>query len=357
MKRSSRKVVKWLFLGFILLIPIGMCWIIATHPVRTGGRLERSRRLPATQGLTYDSGCRQGYTWLNAGTVRQVDSVWKPALVVKDTDVETGITQTTASFARGKETGFLAEQLTHLSPDRNWVLFTGSNANTLMRVTGRPLSYQIPFDRPSGTKQSTSVPFRAAWMQDSLHWIEFSNDIRGNGTVLVHAIGGRTPKRIVLPPMPPLPGAESWQTLVGVTERNTALIEEGIRKKGRLPYLRFMEVDLNTGQSAANAALNQLPPLTKGVWDTPVLSPRGDRIVWVMREYPDMLTVLARMLHRKPQTIRDEVFSCRIDGSHLSLADSMECGHREEISMVDWLPDGKRISFVYDKTLYTAPAD
>ncbi len=362
MKRRSYKWAKWMALGLILLIPLAMVWIVASHPIRTGNNLERSHRLAATKGLAYYSGCEQGYTWLDAGTVRQIDSVEGNALLVKDTDVATGITRTTASFAKRKEEGFIDKNLTHLSPDRKWILYTGSTADTLMRNVGPLVSSQTLFDK-SSTKQKplAYIVHRVAWMRDSLHWVELSEGAQGKGVLILHTIGSPATTRWALAPMVAAPGTTPLRMLIGITDRNTALIKEVDWKPGLLTPMRFVEVDLKTGQRSSNTGLSQLAPLThlySSYREEPALSPQGDRLVWVRQEYPDLVTILARMLRHKPQTIRYEVLSCRLDGSQYNLVDSVESGNmRERVNMVEWLPDGKQVSFVFQNFLYTAPAD
>ncbi|MCW3051416.1 MAG: hypothetical protein JWN14_586 [Chthonomonadales bacterium] len=351
MKRNLRGFGKWVLLGTILLIPITMAWIVVSHPLPTGSSLAHSHRLPATQGVPNFVGSAQGYVWLDEKTVRQVNSVPVKTIDIKDTDVETGRVRKVASYPKGKETGYVADQLTHLSPDRKWILYSGFNVHTMMALTGKPFSIQIPLDTKLVLGQSITILQRAAWMPDSLHWLELSEDKSGNSVLLLHALDGKTAQRFVVP------GAAQWRTLLGLTARGTALLEMNTANSGHTAHMKFLEVDLKTGQCMENAALNKVPSLQEAEMFTPTLSPHGDRIAWATRHNPDIVTNFARMFRHKPQTARYEIWSCRLDGSQVHCADRVECQGRDEVEMTNWLPDNKRISFAFRDTFYIVPAD
>jgi len=351
MKRSSRRYGKWLLLGLILLLPITMMWVVASHPLPTGRSLEHSRRLPATKGVPYYHGGVQGYVWLDARTVRQVDSVSNATLDIKDTDVETGTVRKIASYPKGKEGGFISQQLFHLSPDRKWQLFTGFTTSTVMSLSAKPALVQTPLNKPGVLNKPTTILQVAAWMPDSLHWLELSEDKSGNSLLLVHTLDGKIVQRIVVP------GVAQWRTLLGVTEHGAALVGENIAKQGQGPRMKYLEVNIKTGQTTENTALNQVSSLQNPEIYTPVLSPKGDRLAWATRHNPGLLIGILRMLRHKPQTARYEISSCRLDGSQLHGVDNVECQGREEVEMMDWLPDNQQISFTFRDTLYTAPVD
>jgi len=350
MKRSSRGYWKRLLLGLILLLPITMMWVVVSHPLPTGRSLAHSRCLPATKGVPYYHGAVQGYTWLDASTVRQVDFS-NATLDINDTNVENGTVRKIASYPKGKEGGFTAPQLLHLSPDRKWQLFTGFDTNTLLSLSAKSAPVQTPLNKPGVPKTSITIFQAAAWMPDSLHWLELSEDKSGNSLLLVHTLDGQTGRRIVIP------GVAQWRTLLGITEHGAALLGENIAKQGQATHMRYLEVDIKTGQTTENASLNQVPSLRSPEIYMPVLSPKGDRIAWATRHSPGLLIGILRMLRHKPQTTRYEISTCRLDGSQLKSVDNVECQGREEVEMIDWLPDNKQISFTFRETLYTVPVD
>jgi len=293
----------------------------------------------------------QGYIWLDASTVRQVDSFSHATLDINDTDVETGTMRKIASYPKGKERGFTSEQLFHLSPDRKWLLFTGFDTNTVMSLTAKPSLVQIPLNKPLVPNKPTTILQGAAWMPDSLHWLELSEDKSGNGLLLVHTLDGKTAQGIAVP------GVVQWRTLLGITEHGAALLGENIAKQGQETRVKYLEVNLKTGQTTENTALNQVPSLRSPEIYTPVLSPTGDRIAWATRHNPGILIGILRMLGHKPQTTPYEISTCRLDGSQLHSVDNVECQGREMVEMMEWLPDNKQISFTFRDTLYTVPAD
>jgi hypothetical protein len=351
LKQKWYRQGKWLLLGLILLIPITLVWILMFRPLPSGASLARSRRLPATKGTVDYGGSAMGYAWADATTIRQIDSVSGNSLDVKDIDVATGAVRKRASYPKGKETGYIAEQLIHLSPDRKWVLYTGFTTDTMMSLTGRPVSYQLPIDKPPVLNKSITILQRTAWVPDGLHWIELSEDPARKGVILVHTVDGKTLKRV------PIPGAAQWRTLLGVTARSTALVEVDTAKSGQRPHVKFLEVDITTGQTVENTALGQVASLADSEIMTPALSPVGDRLVWATRHQSDILTSLARLIRHKPQTARYEISTCRLDGSQVHTVDNVECSGNQTVEMMAWIPDSKQISFAFRNTLYTAPAD
>ena len=94
-------------------------------------------------------------------------------------------------------------------------------------------------------------------------------------------------------------------------------------------------------------------------------SPHGDRIAWVlMQTHPSPASALLHrilpMVKLVPKTVTG-LWVSQIDGSNLH-----EIGHLDNpsgpnkippIDYVRWLPDGKKLSFVYRDALYTVPAD
>ena len=74
-----------------------------------------------------------------------------------------------------------------------------------------------------------------------------------------------------------------------------------------------------------------------------------------------MVSVLSNLFHRLfpalktlPQA-RVSLWVSNLDGSRMK-----ELGYVKGIAFIPslrWLPDGKRMSFIYDKALYTVPAD
>jgi hypothetical protein len=95
------------------------------------------------------------------------------------------------------------------------------------------------------------------------------------------------------------------------------------------------------------------------------LSPHGDRLLWVLqRDRPPLgIGVLgdwAASNLRHPVAQADEIWVSGVDGADLHEVGRTPYrnGNRGAyLCSCQWLPDGKRISFVYNHTLYVVPAD
>ena len=100
-----------------------------------------------------------------------------------------------------------------------------------------------------------------------------------------------------------------------------------------------------------------------------VFSPQADRILWIVEKKPSAFTVwIERMrLGKKQAVVGDEaVYVSRTDGSGMKELCSAPAEKRKwrglvliskPLSDIRWLPDGKRISYVYKDSLYIAPVD
>ena len=93
------------------------------------------------------------------------------------------------------------------------------------------------------------------------------------------------------------------------------------------------------------------------------LSPKRDRIAWIVTTARK--NVIQNWLHnylslvpRYDQTVK-EVWVSQLDGSHMHAIGNIMVKPGEELDALplQWLPDGKRLSFEYKDALYTVPAD
>ena len=216
-----------------------------------------------------------------------------------------------------------------------------------MGLTGPPRSYQTKLDCPRGQRDTLSR--RAAWTQDSSHWLELTKESQDRTALLLHKLDGGVERRF------PLFDKSGPLLLIGVTKRNTALIEANVSHAGERPRWQFFDLDLQSGLLTANAVLNRSGELQWSNSDTIVLSQKGDRLAWVNRTSQSTVERLNRLLRRKPQITRYALFSENIDGTQLVLADSIDTIYPSEIAQTHWTPDGKQISFVVFGAIYTVP--
>jgi len=100
-----------------------------------------------------------------------------------------------------------------------------------------------------------------------------------------------------------------------------------------------------------------------------LLSPQADRILWIVeKQAPPLARFLDRLQlgsHRPPQGDQ-AVYVSRLDGSEMRELCSVPVREQKwgrtlvrwrPLADFRWLPDGKRISFVYKDDLYMAPVD
>jgi len=97
------------------------------------------------------------------------------------------------------------------------------------------------------------------------------------------------------------------------------------------------------------------------------LSPQGDRLAWILQVKQDppgpfrrFLSRWMPSLQRAPEAVL-EMRTTRLDGSDVHVIGHMALPKpdpkAEYPGQLQWLPDGKRLSFVYKSVLYTVPAD
>lgn len=321
-------------------------WRFATRSSEKPAQLQHSTRLPGTSGLRY----YLGYDWASDVTLLQVDTGAPPGpCAVNFRQVVTGASPPSLAFPRGQETGLTGESLTHISPNRRWVLFTGFTSHTVVALTGAPRSYQVKLDFPSVLNQSNPVPVCAAWMPDSSHWLELTQDKQGGSAILLHKLNGSVERRL------PFIQKATWHLLVGVTYRNTALIEMNLAPDRQPPQIKLFEIDLQTGVLREHNGLEGLKELRGSDCMSLALSPQGDRLAWVTRTGRSPLSSLHRVIGGKSPITRYTLYTAFLDGAQLTAVDSVDSENREEMAQTHWTPDGKRISFVFNEAIYTVP--
>ena len=100
-----------------------------------------------------------------------------------------------------------------------------------------------------------------------------------------------------------------------------------------------------------------------------VFSPRADRILWIVdKQEPALKVWMQRLrLENKQGVAGDEaLYVSRVDGSEMKELSSTPLDRQKwgstvfvtkPLSDIRWLPDGKRISYVYKNALYIAPVN
>ena|SRR5579859_7318626 len=116
----------------------------------------------------------------------------------------------------------------------------------------------------------------------------------------------------------------------------------------------MFDVDVETERGATRAWEIRFP--RGGRAQEVVLSPRADRLAWVFyfgSPYP------GRNVTKERRATCEIWISC-LDGSRMHLAgyqSDYQDVYDVSLNGLKWLPDGKRLSFIYADALYTIPAD
>lgn len=105
-----------------------------------------------------------------------------------------------------------------------------------------------------------------------------------------------------------------------------------------------------------------------GTLESPVLSPKADKLAWVMKR--EFVPPLARWLSRLfPSRTLEKQFQLSVWVGNLATGEKREvgsltmpqskAGDEDALMPYDlrWVPDNRRLSFLYGDTLYTVPAD
>ena len=321
---------------------------IATYTGNKPVTLRNSTRLRGTTDLNYS----QGYDWASNEDVMQVDTYPSGGTFsVHFRTAATGVSLPARSFPRGQEIGLTGDTLTHVFLNRQWLLFTGFTSHTVIALTGAHRSYQTMMDCPPVINQQDTIPIRAAWMLDSNYWLELTQNKQDHGALMMHRLDGGVERCF------PFAHLGASCCLVGVTNRNTALMEMNLAPARQPAQFHVFELDLQTGVLRENAELGRLEELKHSDGCSLVLSPHGDRLAWVTRTGQFPIGSVYRVLRGKPQITKFTLYSAHLDGTQLKAVDNVETAYPGELSQTHWMPDAKRLSFVFNGAIYTVPVD
>ena len=100
-----------------------------------------------------------------------------------------------------------------------------------------------------------------------------------------------------------------------------------------------------------------------------LLSPHGDRILWIVDKQESLFsywTARLRLGNKSPSRGDQGIYVSRLDGGGMKELCSTPAEHQQwgrllvikrSLSDIHWLPDDRRISFIYKNDLYLAPVD
>lgn len=220
-----------------------------------------------------------------------------------------------------------------VSPDGKWLLWYGGLQWTALSLEGTD---ELHWRQPSPLQNP------AAWMPDGRHWVELEADAREGRDflrrVFVHDLQNPLADRTIETP------ALQAGSVLGFTPEGRLLVRHP-SPLAPAEEAMFTEVDLSSEQGVLRAYTLRLPK--PGTVVETVLSPEGDRLVWVLTEAgePARRSVwLSRpggegmaLVGTAPETLRPQNLPGADDG----------------LQLVRWLPQGEGLSFVAGGSLYT----
>lgn len=142
------------------------------------------------------------------------------------------------------------------------------------------------------------------------------------------------------------------------TDRNISFFE--FDTEGKQANVREYTISLPKGKSEFSEDRDL------SVSEDVVLSPHGDRLAWlihVVEKPSSIITFLAKWFSSMHPVSRYvlKLYTSRLDGSDVQEIGYMEIKGKPSATnlprLLRWLPDGKRLSFVYQGALWTVPAD
>jgi hypothetical protein len=263
-----------------------------------------------------------------------------------------------------KSTGAVSLSAVEVSPDGQWALMRQCLPDAWKVVN---LETHQVITAPVSPNEHTFSPsinrFQATWTPDSQHWLVLIGDAFHPILLIYSLTPPTTPTKLYLKPFP-TDQVHGLSRLVGLTSRGTALaiIEPTSSSTQMVHCYEFAitgERRSDPHHKVAVHAYDISLPIVAAVKGL-ALSPQEDRLAWML--------VTDR---------HGAVWISQVDGSQMHLLGRLgaypKIGHLPEgyqiVSSYDrsfayafplqirWRPDGKRLSFLYEKSLWTVPAN
>ena len=289
-------------------------------------------------------------------------------------NIATGVTTTLTAL-----TGLLQKSKWNLgygeslmpSPDGKWLLWVSPKSHTY---------YDYYFASVDGSHYAhwagrpEAISWKPLWMPDSRHWIllQDKDDPGTTSRAMIYSIDSPRAYRTIplsIPAIAHCSGGISESTNIALQDRIQANLVCEDRWAGN--DNRFVLRTVQTAQVLFGAK-----PGTKDLISIPIpkekkivkalFDPNGLHILWIARS--DYMPPYMGWLHRLMPSSQSQQHSwyrfwvSGPDGKNAHEIGQIEIKPDPYLSMdmpfaFSWLPDGKRVSFIYENKLYTVPVD
>jgi hypothetical protein len=294
--------------------------------------------------------------WISEHEVAYWDVPWpataaNPAKIII-TDLRTGLTQSVPVPQRVNS----SHAYTLISPNGRWVLCCDGTPNPSDKIsavelkTGRSMTWPVAGD---------CYHYGNGWLADSHRWLQWTT--LPDGYLILHNIDHpQQNSHLAFADYK----AERWKWPV-VTSSDHLLFIDRTTSHGDPSYLawnglKIREYSLLPAIKRLRSLRVSSPPGVVLQWAE--ISPNGEQILWQCTQtyISPIAAWLHRWIHRVPAEPQQRygLWASRIDGSGMH-----EIGHinlssdSDRLDSIQWLPDSKRVGFVYKDSLYTAPVE
>jgi hypothetical protein len=237
-----------------------------------------------------------------------------------------------------------------VSPDGKWLLWHGGNAD-VYTLDAATLDGKQHLRWPGGYWTQHIL----TWTADSRHWIEFhptSSDASPGDPLtaaVIHNVTAPHQKKVLAA----LPGSLDEKCFADISVHDHIVFIDDPESDAAQQVVRVVEAHL-ASRIAPLREHTILPPsyLRHPTIEQCCLSPQGDKIALV-------LTSDTYLLSHDVYQRAYGIWVCNLDGSDMQeIGYWLQEANPNDILDLDglsWLPSSKRLSFVYDDTLWTVP--
>lgn len=226
-----------------------------------------------------------------------------------------------------------------VSPNGKWLLWTDAKGQTQVATLDGTRSFHV----------SSSHSSQNRWLRDSLHWVELVS----TGEVFSHAnfYSVDRPNHITTKPVfPPFPSTSDQTNIarIAIADDEYILVHYWNEEPGKLHPSRIIAATF-TPNPLNRGKFSFTTPRTDYERGALLFAPQTKRIAWILEFYQ----------HFPPYSYTG-FWSRKLDMvgvREIGYLKAFGWKHRAKPLNVQWLPDGRRLSFVYQNTLWIVPAE